>query len=93
MISGAGALVVGDHDRQVLGPAAGHHRIDGDLLDGGPAEVGRHQRDQLVGRAAGGGDGGLHALAGGRHDRQPVGHATRVELFEGVCCSESRLLG
>ena len=31
----------GEHDRQVLGPAAGHHRVDRDLLDRALDEVGR----------------------------------------------------
>ena len=36
---------------QVLGPAAGHHRVDRDLLDRALDEVGRHDRDDVVGRA------------------------------------------
>jgi len=31
----------GEHDGQVLGTAAGHHRVDGDLLDGGAPVIGR----------------------------------------------------
>ena len=39
----------GEHDRQVLGPAAGHHRVDRDLLDRALDEVGRDDRDDVVG--------------------------------------------
>ena len=45
------ASTAGQHHREVLGLAAGHHRVDGDLLDGALDEVGRDDRDDLVGRA------------------------------------------
>src|SRR2546427_7025871 len=71
----AGAFGGGDHDRQVVGPTAGQHRVDRGLLDGQPAEVRRHLAEQLVARAPGSGEHPLDALSRGRHDRQPVGHA------------------
>ena len=49
---GAHRLDRGDHPRQVLGLAAGHHRVDRDLLDRDLDEVGRHDGDDLVGCAA-----------------------------------------
>ena len=48
---GARRLDRGQHPRQVLGLAAGHHRVDRHLLDGHLDEVGRHDRHDLVGRA------------------------------------------
>ena len=42
----------GEHPRQVLGQAAGHHGGDGDLLDGDVDEVGRHGGDDVLGVAA-----------------------------------------
>ena len=50
-----------DHRGHVLRPAAGHHGVDGDLLDGGPAQARRDLADQLVAVAAAGPHGGLHA--------------------------------
>ena len=40
----------GEHPRQVLGEAAGHHGGDGDLLDGDVDEVRRHRGDDVLRR-------------------------------------------
>ena len=74
----------GDHHRQVIRTAPGHHGIDGDLLDGGPSEIGRHQRDELVGLAARARDHGLHPLAGRRHHGEAIGDAALEERLEGI---------
>ena len=83
----AGRLDGGQHDRQVLGPAAGHHGVDGDLLDGDVDEVGRHDGHDLVGRAGRALQHPQDALLGGRHHRQAVGPAPveqRLHLVLGV---------
>ena len=49
---GARRLDRGEHDGQVLGLAAGHHRVDGDLLDGALAR-GRAARRRRPRRARG----------------------------------------
>ena len=61
-----------EHDRQVLGLAAGEHRVDGDLLDRALDEIGRHDRDDLVGRSVRAIEHAQHARFGRRHDRQAV---------------------
>ena len=65
----------GEHQRQVLGLAAGHHRVDRDLLDRALDEVGRHDGDDVVGRAGRALEHPQHARLGRRHDRQAVGPA------------------
>ena len=42
----------GEHHREVLGAAAGHDRVDRQLLDGRAPEVRRHLGDELVARRA-----------------------------------------
>ena len=42
------ASTIGDHPRQVLGLAPGHHRVDRDLLDGDLDEVRRHDGDDVA---------------------------------------------
>jgi hypothetical protein len=74
----------GDHDGQVLGAAAGHDRVDRDLLDGGAAEIRRHQRDQLAGLTARARDHRGDALARGRNDGKAVGDAALEESLEGI---------
>ena len=81
-----------DHHRQVVGPAARHDRVDRDLLDGGAAVVGRHLGDQLVGGAARRLDGARDPLGRGRHHRQAVGHAARVELLDRIGSGERHAL-
>ena len=81
---GAGGLDGGQHDRQVLGQAAGHHGVDGDLLDRAGHQVGRDDRDDLVRRPGRPGEHPQHPVLGGRHDRQPVGPAARVRRLDVV---------
>ena len=52
-----------EHDRQVLGPAARHHRVDRDLLHRGAAVVGRDLAHELRALAGGAREHPLHALA------------------------------
>ena len=72
---GARRLDGGQHPRQVLGLAAGHHRGDRHLLDGRLHEVGRHDRDDVGRRTSGAGQHPHDPLLGRRHDRQPVAPA------------------
>ena len=65
----------GDHPRQVLGLAAGHHGVDRDLLDRHRHQVGRHDGDHLVRVAVVPCEHAQHPLLGGRHHRQAVGEA------------------
>src|SRR5256885_16941299 len=74
----------GEHDGQILGPAAGHDGVDRDLLDGGAAVVRRDEPDQLVGPAARRGDRALDAPTGRRHHGQAVGDPARVELLDRI---------
>src|SRR5215475_6295369 len=81
--SGLGEFLVadgldgGDDDRQVLGPASRHHRVDRDLLDGCPAVVRRHQCDQLAGAPPRCAYRAAHTLRRGRDDGQAVGETAR----------------
>ena len=59
--------------RQVFGLASGHHRSDGDLLDGDVHEVGRHGRNDVARRSRRTRQHAHHPLLGGRHDGQAVG--------------------
>ena len=75
---GAGGLDRGEHDGQVLRPAAGQHRVDGDLLDRARHEIRWHHRDALGGIARGTLEHTQHALARWRDDGQPIGPAPRI---------------
>ena len=80
----AGGLDRGEHDRQ-LGPgAAGHDRVDRDLLDGRAAAVGRHDADEVLRMARRVLEHRDDALGRRRDNRQPVGHAARVQRLERV---------
>ena len=75
----AGGLDRGEHDREHRRRAAGHDRVDRDLLDGRAAVVGRNHGHEVL-RVAGGGVEHLDdALGRGRDKRQPVGEATVVQ--------------
>ncbi len=58
------------------GFAPGHHRVDGDLLDGALHEIGRDHRDDLVGRSGGAFEHAQHAGLGGSDDGKTVGPAS-----------------
>ena len=63
----------GDHHGQVLGPAAGEHGVDGDLV-GGHDEVARGDLpDDFLAPQARAGKHLGYRLLGGRDDGQPVG--------------------
>ena len=74
-VVGAGRLDGGQDHRQVLGLAAGHHRVDGHLLHRGRHQVGRDGGDHVLGIAAGALQHAQHPGLGGGHDRQPVAPA------------------
>ena len=76
------ASIAGEHPRQVLGQAAGHHGGDGDLLDGDVDEVRRHRGDDVLGVAARALEHPQHALLGRRDDGQAVGPAAREHRLE-----------
>ena len=73
-----------DHHRHVLGPAARHDGIDGDLLDGGAPQPRRDKGNQLVSLSPTRLHRGRDARRRRRHHGQPVGHATRVEHLERI---------
>ena len=60
-------------DRQVLGATAGHHGVDGYLLDRAPAEVRRDECYDLVRGSGGALEHSGHACLGGWDDRKSVG--------------------
>ena len=64
-----------EHDRQILGTAARHHRVDRHLLDGRAAVVGRDLAHEVLAIAGGAGQHPLHALARRRDHGQAVGDA------------------
>ena len=66
---GAHRFEGGDHPRQVLGSAAGHHRVDGDFLDGHLDEVWGDNGDDLVGSAGGALQHLQHTFDGRGRDR------------------------
>ena len=68
----------GQHGREVLRQAAGHHRVDRGVLHAALAACRGVPRDDLFGWAAGDGEKALDPLAGGRHDGQAVGPALLV---------------
>ncbi|MEZ5266125.1 MAG: hypothetical protein R2755_31040 [Acidimicrobiales bacterium] len=72
---GAGGLHGGQHHRQVLRFAAGHHRVDGHLLDGDGDQLRRHHRHHVLRLAGGALEHAQHACLGGRDHREPVGPA------------------
>jgi hypothetical protein len=74
----------GQHDGEVLGTAAGHHRVDRELLHRRLALAGGQDADDLQGIPAGGAQHLAHARLGGRHDRQPVGPAALLVEAVGV---------
>src|SRR5438477_2774963 len=82
--STAASTTGSEHHRQILRTAAGHHRVDGDALDGGAPVRRRDQADQLVATPSAGRDRRLHALGRRRHHGQTVGHAARKELLDRV---------
>ena len=63
----------GEHDRQLRARAAGHHRVDRDLLDGRLAAVGRHDADDVLRVARRVLEHRHDALGRRRDDRQAVG--------------------
>jgi hypothetical protein len=79
----ADGLDRGDDPGQVLGQAAGHDGRDRDLFDGGLNEVGRNDRDDLVGWSRGAFEHGEHSLGGWGHERQTIAppHAMHVLEF------------
>ena len=91
---GADRLDRREDDGQILGQAARHHRVDRHLLDGGGREVGRDDRDQLVGCARRAREHREHAALGRRHHGQAVGPAAREQrlglVFERRECYAAR---
>ena len=80
----AGGLDGGQHDRELGTRAAGHHRVDRDLLDCRPAAVGRDHAHQLLRIAGGVIEHRYHPLGGRRHDRQPIGQPPFVHRLKGI---------
>ena len=73
----------GDDDGEVLGLAAGHDGVDGDLLDGGGAHVRGKDGDEVLGVAGGAFEHAHDALEGGRDNGEAVGEAlVEEELVE-----------
>ncbi len=72
----------GDDDGEVLGAAAGHYRVDGDLFDGGATVVGRDLRDQLAAVAPRHLDSPAHPCPRGRDDGKAIAHAVIEKLVE-----------
>ena len=68
-----------DHDRQVLGQAAGHHRGDRDFLRGDAAAAHRLDADHVGRLEARGGKKARDGVFGRRDDRQAVGPAVALE--------------
>ena len=67
---GARGLDRGEHDREVLGPAARHHRVDRDLLDRAVDEIGRDRpRRPRADRASCPASMRGDAFERGRHER------------------------
>ena len=81
---GAGGFDRGEHHRQVLGPAPGHHRVDRHLLDRALDEVGRHDGHHLVGGAGGAVEHAQHPCLGRRHHREAVGPAPFVQRLDRI---------
>ena len=67
----------GEDHREMLGPAAAHHRVDRELLDRRGAALGRDQAEALLGVAPGVLDQRLDAAPGGEDDREAVGPPAR----------------
>ena len=61
-----------ENGREIFGPAAGHHGIDGRLLHRAGREVGRNIPDNFVRRPRRARQHPRDAQVGRRHDRQPV---------------------
>ncbi len=82
-----------DHDGQVFGFAARHHRVNGDVAHVRRLVRGRHVSDHFVRIAARPFEHPLHARFGGRNDGQSVGPLLLEEKFEFVnSCSHVHLL-
>ena len=81
---GAGRLQRGQHDREVLGEAAGHDRVDGRLLHRALDEVRRHHGDLLAGIASGPAEHAEDAFRSRWDDRQAVRPAAGVGRLDGV---------
>src|SRR5262249_57635790 len=85
-----------DDDRHVLGPAAGHDRVDGDLLRGDRYRPVRDERDLLLGIETRGREHHRHAVLGRRDDRQPVGPSLleaelpRVDVVDAIPLGRQR---
>ena len=79
---GARGLDRGEHHRQVLGLAAGHHRVDRHLLDRarGPGRAARPRRPRPG--AAVPLEHAQHPRRRRRHDRQAIGPAAREAGFD-----------
>ena len=69
----------GNDNREVLGQAAGHHRIDGEFLDRGDAVFGRHRAKFVLRVTVSPGQELFHPLRRRRNNRQPIGPALVVE--------------
>src|SRR5438105_9873463 len=80
----AGRLDGGEHDREYVLRAAGHHGVDRDLLDGRFAVVGRHERDEVLRVAARRLEHRHHPLWGWRDQRQSVGESTIEHRLERI---------
>ena len=72
----------GEHDREVLRPAAGHRRVDGGELDGHAAVEMLQRPDHLLGTTVDGGEELVDQRPGGRHERQAVGPALLVAVLD-----------
>jgi hypothetical protein len=70
----AGGLDRREHHREIVGTAARHDRIDGDLLHRGPSIVRRDLAHDLRAAAGGAREHPLHALSRGGHHGQAIGH-------------------
>ena len=74
----------GHHDGEVRRQAAGHHRVDRDLLRGDRPRAHRLHADEVIGRQDGAVETCAHRGFGRGHDGEPVGPAARVEeLLDG----------
>ena len=67
-------------DRKMLGLAAGHDGVDGELLQRGPRVAGLHHAQGALRVGVKGGQHGADSVLGGRHDGQPVGPALLPEV-------------
>jgi hypothetical protein len=74
----------GQDDRQILGTAAGHDRVDRDLLHGRRGEIGRDDRDHVLWVAGRSREHAKDALGRRGNNGKPVGESPVKEKLHRV---------